>query len=205
MMKRLVGVLLITLLSGVAVEAANWAKVSEKVERSIVRLQIAVDEYRHGVCTGFVIDNDRNYVLTAAHCKGAEMRADGLWAKAVYLDPENDLMVLFVEELDKPALKPSRKIVRRGDEVGTVGFGYGLERALFRHGYVADPEGFFEGLTDPYLAQDNSWIGGMSGGPVVDRDGKVVGIVKKSDERLGIGRGIGSILKSTLKYWRGNG
>src|SRR5712664_4612206 len=43
------------------------------------------------VCTGFVINEFKEYVLTANHCAGKDMTADGKQATIVWANEEQDL------------------------------------------------------------------------------------------------------------------
>ena len=58
--------------------------------------------------------------------------------------------------------------------------GYGQPFNLVRH---------IAGLRDFDLALDGPLIHGMSGGPIVERGGKVVGIGQSSDQQTGFGCG----------------
>ena len=59
------------------------------------------DGFQPYVCTGFVIRESR--ILTAGHCAGLQMRADGQEATPLKLDFYYDLLLLKVHT-DKPAL-----------------------------------------------------------------------------------------------------
>lgn len=209
-MKRLLAAAAIALACSIHPSAspATWAQVSNQTEKSIVRLTMTISEDGQefdSVCTGEVIDNQRDFVLTADHCIGTSMKADGLDASPLWENKDADLAVLQVPGIDKPEIVPSFGKLAKGDEVATVGYGYGQEQPIFRHGFVANPDaplpypGFGSGK---YVSLDTTYIGGMSGGPVVNQDGRMVGIVQLGDQTTGWGRGISYILKLTRTFWK---
>jgi S1-C subfamily serine protease len=204
------------LLPSLAACAPTWADTVATVEHSIVRLEFtakAVDFWTgkefeaRATCTGFSIHEQYGYFMTAAHClnngTANGLTADKYPARLLYRNDDLDLAVLAVD-LHKPALSFSLVPLRKGDEIGTLGFGYGLTDSLFRAGYVAHPSidlSEFE-LPNLWLAFSAPYIGGMSGGPVFDRNGQVVGLVQLSDNLTGFGITIDEILNATRQYWQ---
>lgn len=208
-MKRLLAAAAIALTCSIHPSAspATWAQVSNQTEKSIVRLTMTISEDGEefdSVCTGEVIDNQRDFVLTADHCIGKAIKADGLDASPVWENKDADLAVLQVPGIDKPEIVPAFSKLSKGDEVATTGYGYGMDKPIFRHEYVAEPDNPmpYEGFSGKYLFVDNGYIGGMSGGPVVNQDGRMVGIVQMGDRDSGFGRGIDYILKLTRTFWK---
>src|SRR5688572_21548953 len=112
MMNRLLIALLGTLLVALPCFASDWSVVAKDLKESIVFIQTA-----EGSCTGFVIDNDRYFMLTAEHCDGKEMYVDLSPAKVRAKHVKNDLMVVEVEGIDRQALKFAAKNPKVGDEV----------------------------------------------------------------------------------------
>ena len=169
--------------------ADPWPAIVKRVEPAIVSV-----ENTEGSCTGFVIDTTRKYVLTAAHCDGKELYADRVAAKVVSKDTHKDLLVLKVEQLDpsRTSLSLAAKNPEVMEQVVSIGYGYALERMFYRSARITDnavmiPEG---GIGGPYIGTDAPFIGGQSGGPVIDVLGHVVAIVQRSDgSALGIGVG----------------
>lgn len=187
---------LIILLSPALASAADWADVIKKVEPSVVYAQVG----QEGGCTAFVINTEKHYLLTAAHCYPGEHGV--LWvglvpARVVALDSKKDLMVLEAKDIDPslPAIKLAAKDPERGQEVMSVGYGYALERPFFRQAHVQDdkltiPEG---GVGGPYISTDSTFVPGQSGGPVVNIAGELVAIVQRGDSGstgLGVGADI---------------
>jgi S1-C subfamily serine protease len=170
------------------ISAADWADVIKRAEQSIVYI-----ESDGGGCTGFVIDKARHHVMSAAHCDGDKLWVDRVAARVVSLDSKKDLMVLEVKDLDpaRPALALAVHDPERGQELMSCGYGWALERPFFRVAHVADngvqiPE---EGIGGPFIGLDSAFVGGQSGGPVVNLAGEVVMIVQRASSTVGIGVG----------------
>lgn len=189
-MKRIGLSVALALSAVLPIHAADpWPAVVKHVESAVVSV-----ENTEGSCTGFVIDTARKYVLTAAHCDGKELYADRVAAEVVSKDTHKDLLVLSVKELDphRTALKLAPKNPDVMEQVVSIGYGYALERMFYRSARITDnavmiPEG---GVGGPYIGTDAPYIGGMSGGPVINVAGAVVSIVQRSDgSALGIGVG----------------
>lgn len=171
-----------------SVFAADWTVVVSNVRESIVEIAVssAAGEPQ-GACTGFVVDNDRDFVVTAAHCDGPKVFADNLPAVVRQKDVKNDLMVLHVENIDRPALKLADSDPKVGSEVASFGFGYALEQPLFRVAHVSATDIAIERAR--YFAVDASFVPGQSGGPVVNERGEVVMIVQLGTPIVGLGVG----------------
>lgn len=172
--------------------ATDWSAVIRDVEKSLVFVEVG----NEGSCTGFVIDQVRHYVLTAAHCEPSEhsiLWVDRVIGKIISKDSKKDLMVVEVKELDptRPALKLAASNPTRGLEVMSAGYGLGLERPFFRLSHVQDdattiPEG---GIGGPYISVDAGFVPGQSGGPVVNAAGEILLIVQRGSNTLGLGVG----------------
>ena len=145
-----------------------------------------------GVATGsgFVLDKD-GYILTNAHvvegAKEAGVRfteeSDLVQAKVVGSDLSSDLAVLKIDPADAPKLVPlslgDSTNLHVGDPVIAIGnpFGYsrtvttGIVSALQRQ--ISAPNNF---QIDNVIQTDASINPGNSGGPLIDAQGKVIGI-----------------------------
>lgn len=176
--------------------ASTWT-IAEKLTESVVYL-----ESKEGSCTGFVIDDDRDFVLTAAHCDGAELFADQSPTKIVSKDVKSDLMVLYVKGVDRPALKLASKNPAIGEEVASLGFGYGLERPLFRVSHISDNKAEIAEISGNMVTVDSAFAPGQSGGPVVNQSGEVVMIVQMANDRMGLGRGAETIKSKVGKFFQ---
>ncbi|MCZ8158842.1 MAG: S1C family serine protease [Rhizobiaceae bacterium] len=91
-------------------------------------------------------------------------------ARVRYLDPDEDLAVLFADTLTLPPLETaSRSSLQVGDKVFAVGAPQGLERSL--------SEGIVSGIRGEKLIQTTAAISpGSSGGGLFDSRGRLVGI-----------------------------
>lgn len=183
-MKNVVCAVAALLLAAVSAEAADWAAVVPNVKASTVEVASGA-----GACTGFVIDNERDLVLTAAHCDGPKdtLFADNLKAEVKAKDDKSDLMVLYVKDIDRPALKLAKNDPKVGEEVASFGWGYALEEPMFRVAHVSAENVALE--RSHYIAIDASFVSGQSGGPVVNVQGEVVLIVQRGNEVIGFGVG----------------
>lgn len=192
-MNKLFATLLLCVGLVLPLHADNWKGASERVMKSVVYV-----ENDEGSCSGFVIDAERKYVMTAAHCdaKDGKIWVDRTVAEIVSKDTKKDLAVFYVKNLDPshPALALADKDPVIGEEIASVGFGYGLERPQFRVATVSDNAMMVEQLGGPYIAVNISFTPGQSGGPVVNEAGKVVAIVQMGDGgTLGFGVGAETI------------
>ena len=141
--------------------------------------------------SGVVVDQSGK-ILTALHVVSSTDRwvvvfADGSKSDAdlIGAQPENDLAVLQPRHLPDelpPATLASTADLRPGDEVVATGFPFGIGPSV--------SAGVVSGLKREFIDPDNDRIKlrnliqfdaavnpGNSGGPLVDRDGEVVGIV----------------------------
>lgn len=201
-MKKVIAAVLVLALSSPLVGfAADHSNLAKSMVQSVV--SIAIGE--GGQCTGFVIDNERDFVLTAAHCdqKGQELYVDLAPAKIRAKDTKNDLMVLFVEGIDKPALKLAKANPAVGEEVASYGWGYALNVPLFRVAVVSAIGLELPGAGIDFIALDAPLVPGQSGGPVVNAKGEVSMIVQMTSESTGFGKGAEQIAKSVGRYFTG--
>lgn len=179
--------------------STDWSGTIKKTEQSVVYIQVGED----GGCTGFVINQDKHYVMTAGHCANEKVYADLSPARIVALDTHEDLMVLEVKDIDptRPALKLAAKDPERGQEIMSVGFGYALESAQFRVAHIADNHFRTEGVAQEFFSTDATFVPGQSGGPIVNTDGEVVMIVQRGSDSVGIGIGAETIRQRLGRFF----
>lgn len=201
-MKRIIATLALFAALWVPLSATDWAPIIKTVEKSLVWIEIG-DE---GACTGFVIDQARHYVMTAAHCSPGEkgiLWADRVTARIVSRDTKKDLLVIEVKDIDptRPALKLAASNPERGQEVMSAGYGFALERPFFRQTHIQDD--MLTGIEGgPYISTDSSFVGGQSGGPVVNILGEVVMIVQRGDNgTTGLGVGVDIIRERMGRFF----
>jgi S1-C subfamily serine protease len=179
------------------VEAQDWALAAARVAQASVYL-----ESPESGCTGFVIDSERDYILTAAHCLHDDLYADSLPVEVVFKDLRRDLMVLYVEGIGegREALRLAAVNPKLGEEVASHGFGYALEHPMFRIAHVSMEEARIDGM-GPFIAIDAAFVGGQSGGPCVNRAGEVVMIVQRASNLMGVGVGAETIRGRVKKFF----
>jgi S1-C subfamily serine protease len=133
--------------------------------------------------TGFAAwtSGGHTYVLTAnhvvAHASGGTVtldRANGSWAGDIAgTDPKNDLAVIEIEGQPAGAAPlwqtPASAKPRPGDQLLLAGSPYGLDGTV--------TTGIVSRVTATVIQTDAAANPGNSGGPAVDRDGHVVGIL----------------------------
>jgi S1-C subfamily serine protease len=203
-MRKTIATFLLALLLVTPAKASDWTDIVNRVLKSVVYLEAS-----DGTCTGFVIDAQRKYVLTAAHCVAEDLWLDRVSGKLVSKDLKKDLAVYKVDELDpaRPALLLADKDPEIGQEVMSVGFGMCLERPFFRKAMVSDtavqiPEA---GIGGPYIGLDAAFVGGQSGGPVVNHNGEVVMIVQRASGTVGIGVAASVIREKMGRFFAAKG
>jgi S1-C subfamily serine protease len=157
-------------------EAPAWSRVASRAQAWTVAVR-ADQSYGAGVAVekaGFVLTNlhvvDGAKVITVT-----PFGADAIAAELLDSDRELDLALLRVPgPLESEALIGHSKSLGVGDEVLAVGSPRKMYFSVSR-GMVSFPNRFLDGVE--YIQTDLPINVGNSGGPLVDRDGKVVGIV----------------------------
>ncbi len=192
--------LLTTFLLPVSAATDSWQDVAERAQNSVLHIKSP-----DGDCSGFVVDAVRKYVQTAAHCYSDDkIWVDRVLGTVIALDEEKDLMILDVKLLDpaKAEFKLAPKNPELMQDVMSVGFGYGFERAQARGAKISDTAMVVKDLSGPFVATNLAFTPGQSGGPVIDIHGDVVSIVQRGDGgTLGIGVGAETIRERMGRFW----
>jgi S1-C subfamily serine protease len=186
---------------------AYSARVYQVIQPSLVLIETQIagaDE--HGLGSGVVIDDHGN-ILTSLHVVADASAiqltfADGTQsgAQVVVKQPENDIAVLQPNQLPAqvvPALLGNPNAMRVGDEAFVVGNPLGLYGSMSA-GVISGFDRTFQppngGQRLQGLIQIDAAVNpGNSGGPLLNRDGQVIGIVTglvnptKQDVFAGIG------------------
>jgi S1-C subfamily serine protease len=154
--------------------------------------------------SGFIIDESglvvTNYhvVQDASKVEVSFSGNDEMPAKIVGSDPSTDIAVLRINGAESRALTPlilgSSGDVEVGDAVVAIGNPFGLERtvtsgivsALQRQ--ITAPNGF---AIDEVIQTDAAINHGNSGGPLLNADGKVIGVNSQIESESGGNVGIG--------------
>lgn len=181
-----------------------WTPIAEQLRKSIFFLE-AVDQAgnRSGSCTGFSIHAEKKYILTAAHCDGHKIRIDGTQSLVMFKDERKDLLVLKALGLEiGPGLVMAKENPKLGEQVASYGYGFGLEKPMFRIAHVSQVDSQIEELSGPFFMIDAPYIPGQSGGPVVNEKGELVSIVQRGTNGLGIGVGVETIKDRVGRYFQ---
>jgi S1-C subfamily serine protease len=199
MFKRLFAAALAICIASAPVHATDWRSAAS-VRKSIVQLELHSDAGMEGSCTAFSIHRARRYYMTAAHCIGPVFTMmDGHMVTVLYLNEGLDLAVIQADDASplRPALRGAVSY-EQGQEIAAWGYGYGWTEPGIKTGNI------YAILLDgpqEWIVTDFSLIPGQSGGPVIDRDGRVISINQLSDDRTGGTTSIRTMKSMTKKYW----
>jgi serine protease Do len=143
--------------------------------------------------TGFAISTN-GYILTNLHIiNGADSlyvqnsKGESFKVKSVYTDPQNDIAILKISDKHFSNLSSIPYTIKKsmssiGEMVYTLG--YPKDDAVLGEGYVSSKNGFIGDTTQYQVAI--SVNPGNSGGPVLDNNGNLVGIISgKPDQTEG--------------------
>jgi S1-C subfamily serine protease len=181
----------------------------EGIRPSLVAIQTLVEGAGepHGALGTGVVIVDTGIILTCLHVVKDASRvrvvfADGSASEALVMvrQPENDLAILSSMETPddlKPATLAGAGGLRPGDEVFAVGNPFGLMNSITAgvvSGLGREYTSKETGITMRNLIQFDAAVNpGNSGGPLLNRDGEVVGIVSSllnpNDQEVFIGIG----------------
>lgn len=178
------------------------ASTIQVAESSLIRISGLQDE--HAVtCSGFVIAPKR--VLTANHCVEdiTNLTYDGSKdAHVIFMDNYYDLALVEVNT-SKPALVLDDDEVWEGQSLTAIGYAKGWNHLLALEEIVRIPNYPVEHSTPSGIILQGGIIGGMSGGPIINRSGRVVSICQRASEFMGYGVPIVTI-KSFLRDAEGH-
>jgi S1-C subfamily serine protease len=189
-----------------------------------------LDDTSGGVGSGFVLNGDGE-IATNAHVVTTGKVPDLREARTVYVefadgnqveadvkgyDPESDVALLHVDPKGltlRPLPLGSSEKVQVGTPVAAIGSPFS-ERQSLSVGVVSAVDRSISGLTAFQIAgaiQTDAAINpGNSGGPLVDPDGKVIGINQQIKTNTGGGEGVGfavpvDVAKRSLEQLRSDG
>src|SRR5947209_10503089 len=171
-------------------------KAYQAVRSSIVRVRaigegLEQDEYFQRAIGSGVVIIDRGVILTSLHVVSGASRVrvqfeDGLETDAVIIStqPDHDLAVLqardIPDDLQAATLRSAKHLIE-GEHVTAVGFPFGIGPSV-SHGVISglhrqyqSPEG--DRVLSELIQFDAAANPGSSGGPLVNAEGEVVGIV----------------------------
>lgn len=145
------------------------------------------DDHTDGGGSGVVITRD-GLILTNAHvvhdAEKVTVRAAGqdqdLPAVVLGLDAATDIAILRVEKTDwKPATLADSSLTRPGDIALAIGSPFGLEQTITLGIISATGRGalgLIDGGMEDFIQTDAAINPGNSGGPLLDGEGRVIGI-----------------------------
>ena len=186
MIKSLLAVLVLS-------SACQAAPMVDRASSSVIRVTGVVkndDDMAPVTCTGFQIAPNR--MLTAAHCIGnLSMEGDGKVAHVLKADTNLDLALVKLD-LKRPSLVLRDRPVARFEELSGIGYAWGWNKlTVLKQRAIILNHSVGQGAPVGTIVQ-GGYISGMSGGPVVDAQGRVVGIIQRSHE--GTGYGVGTLI-----------
>ena len=138
--------------------------------------------------TGFLVDGN-GYIITNAHVvKDARnllvenKKGDQFYANAVYVNKTTDLAILKINDTSFKKVPDlpytfSKLPTDLGEHIFTLG--YPREEVVYGEGYLSAKSGYF-GDTSSYQISISA-NPGNSGGPVINRNGEVIGIISSKE------------------------
>ena len=177
-------------------EIRDLGREMNKIKRTITyqanqinefKSKVPVDAHPTSGGTSFLIDGN-GYLITNAHVvRGASTivvqnsRGQEFKASTVSLDNVNDLAILKIEDADFKPFSSLPYVMRKGDvDLGEQIFtlGYPREEIVYNEGYMSSKTGYNnDSMTCQIGVSANP---GNSGGPVLNKNGEVIGILTKS-------------------------
>lgn len=139
-------------------------------------------------------------LITADHCavngEGQEIEVvttpAGIYA-VIARDHVHDLTAIWTNPSTDPSLRISKTSVRLGQPLASVGYGGGSTTPFFTFNVVSNPRMTIH--VGPFaingMIMYGGFVNGMSGGPILNQAGEVVGVVKATGPPHGMYQDIG--------------
>jgi S1-C subfamily serine protease len=168
----------------------NWTNVFENAKYSVVKVETGSNPYgKPEISTGFIYDND-GHIVTNYHVANSGnlikvifADGNGYRAQITGTDPDSDLAVLQANEaLNKEQMKSlpigDSSALQVGENVGAIG--YPFEQLSFSVGSIKQlnitRENEFGSVATGLIQHDACGYHGSSGGPLLDLQGRVLGM-----------------------------
>lgn len=164
------------------------SRVVRDAEESVVKIRgIAGDCSRRLEGSGFVYADDR--VMTNAHVVAGtdsvtvEVKGKPLDGRVTVYDPNRDLAVIYVPGLEAPAMEWAPTVGARSDNAIVLGYPldgpYNAQAARLRDvGEIKGPDIYSSRQVTRDIYTINALVrNGNSGGPLVDSNGDVIGVI----------------------------
>ncbi len=163
-------------------------KVNEASAPPLVKLPVKPKLEANFRATGFLVDGN-GYIITNAHVVNnarniivENKKGDQFFSKAVYVNKTTDLAILKIIDtsfkkvsgLPYTFLKSSAEL---GEHIFTLG--YPREEVVYGEGYLSANSGYFGDTTSYQISI--SVNPGNSGGPVVNKNGDIIGIISSKE------------------------
>jgi len=142
--------------------------------------------------TGFMLTKD-GYAVTNFHVvSGADSihlqnnKGNSFKASIIYVDPEKDLAILHISDSSFAAQAPNipytfrRQSIDLGEGIYTIG--YPRDEAVYGEGYLSSSTGYSGDTTAYQISVPVN--PGNSGGPVLDKNGNIIGIISGKQKGL---------------------
>jgi putative serine protease PepD len=186
----------------------------DRAAKSVVEIAAAAGSGSQGGAqgSGFVYDADGHIVTNQHVVAGASSISLSFWngteraATLVGTDPSTDIAVLHVEaprSLRQPLALANSSAVRVGDPVLAFGSPFGLEGTVTSgivsalHREMTAPNTYT--ITDT-IQTDAAINHGNSGGPLLDRHGRVIGVNAQIESESGGSDGVGFAIPSNTVH-----
>jgi len=161
--------------------------------------------------TGFLIGDD-GFILTCAHVLGEEKTAtvtlngNRYFADVVKADKDADLALLKTRDKPNPAVtslsfRSVNKDYHMGEDVFTIGYPLSSllgNSARMTKGLLSATTGLRD---DPKQVQVSAEIQpGNSGGPLLDKDGQIIGVIQQTINPFAVAQATGGALPQNINF-----
>jgi putative serine protease PepD len=183
-------------------------EIYRRAYKGVVEIGVTSQASQRAQGSGFVYDT-KGHIVTNQHVvDGADSISVRFWNGATYdahvvgTDASTDLAVLKVDapsSLLQPLALGDSSTLEVGDGVVAIGSPFGLEETATSgivsalHRQMTSPSGF---AIDDSIQTDAAINHGNSGGPLLDREGRVIGVTAQIESDSGGNDGVGFAIPS---------